>query len=126
MAQPVHGVLAMERIERICRFVHHAWVAYQLGAGQAYNLEPDAQDLRSNRIGVESILANPEAGPEAQHELWMQTRLADGWKWGPVKDKEAKLHPDLVPYDQLPDVEQRKDLNFYLAVKAALTLFPEE
>jgi adenylate cyclase len=36
------------------------------------------------------------------HLAWMRAKLAQGWKPGPL-DREARTHPDLVPYDQLPE-----------------------
>jgi ryanodine receptor 2 len=43
------------------------------------------------------------------HDAWARERLADGWKWGPNRDDGAKLHPSLVPYDDLPDEEKKYD-----------------
>lgn len=41
-----------------------------------------------------------------------QSRLAEGWVYGPVKDPEAKTHPCLVAYDQLPEAQRYKDKLF--------------
>jgi len=32
----------------------------------------------------------------------VKDKLADGWKWGPVKDADAKTHPDMVAFEKLP------------------------
>ena len=29
---------------------------------------------------------------EAAHNVWMEGKLRDGWKHGPVTDKEKKIH----------------------------------
>ncbi len=34
-----------------------------------------------------------------EHELWCQTQRANGWRWGPQKDKTKRTHPDLLPTD---------------------------
>lgn len=49
---------------------------------------------------------------EAAHMVWMEGKLRDGWKYGPVTDKEKKIHSCLVPYDQLtePDRESDRDM----------------
>jgi hypothetical protein len=52
--------------------------------------------------GVKMHLQNPNAGPEASHESWMEQKLADGWTYGETKDPEAKTHPCLVPFHALP------------------------
>jgi len=47
---------------------------------------------------------------EAEHELWEQVRVAQGWRAGPVRDDEAKVHPMIgVPWAQLPPENQEKD-----------------
>lgn len=43
------------------------------------------------------------------HATWAQRRIEDGWKWGPERDDKQKLHPDLIPYDELPEEEKHYD-----------------
>lgn len=43
------------------------------------------------------------------HDVWAQQRIEDGWHYGPERDDRRKLHPCLVPYDQLPDSEKEYD-----------------
>lgn len=43
------------------------------------------------------------------HEVWSAGRLAEGWKWGPVRDDAKKEHPCLVPYENLPEEEKSYD-----------------
>ncbi|MCZ4557956.1 RyR domain-containing protein [Rhodococcus maanshanensis] len=58
------------------------------------------------------------ATPEQSHEGWAASRLADGWTYAPVKDVEAKTHPCLVPYHQLPAFQRAKDRLFVGIVRA--------
>lgn len=69
--------------------------------------------------GVEHALKYPDATPEDSHANWMAGKIADGWTYGEVKDADAKTHPCMVPYDQLPDFEKKKDALF-LAIVGAL------
>lgn len=48
---------------------------------------------------------------ENVHEVWSAGRIADGWQYGAQRDDERKLHPCLVPYDQLPESEKEYDRN---------------
>lgn len=50
--------------------------------------------------------------PEELHGSWMQAYFAMGWVYGPKHDKDKKLHPDLVPYADLNQLEQDKDAVF--------------
>ena len=68
--------------------------------------------------GVQLHLGNPDAGPAASHESWMAQKLADGWKYGASKDPENKLHPCIVPFDELPREQQAKDFIFRGVVHA--------
>ena len=43
------------------------------------------------------------------HERWAKERIADGWKYGEVRDDAAKTTPCLVPYEELPEVEKEYD-----------------
>ena len=50
--------------------------------------------------------------PEELHGSWMQAYFAMGWVYGEKYDREAKTHPDLVPYAQLGQLERDKDAVF--------------
>jgi hypothetical protein len=69
-------------------------------------------------VGVQMHLANPEATPEDSHESWMAQKLKAGWVFGEVKDPNAKTHPCLVPYAQLPPEQRAKDYLFRGVVHA--------
>jgi hypothetical protein len=100
----------MEKEEFIARVRHIGWVAFQIAAGQAFNDQPNEDQMASLLNGVRFALANPNMTPEENHENWMRTKLSQGWCWGPIKDFVKKEHPDLVPFGNLPLVEQRKDI----------------
>ncbi|KKK76588.1 hypothetical protein LCGC14_2862100 [marine sediment metagenome] len=50
--------------------------------------------------------------PEELHGSWMQAYYAMGWVYGEVYDRENKIHPDLVPYADLGQLERDKDAVF--------------
>ncbi len=47
---------------------------------------------------------------QAEHDRWMRDQIADGWRLtaGP-KDPDRKLHPLLVPWEELDQVSREKD-----------------
>ena len=47
--------------------------------------------------------------PEELHGSWMQAYFAMGWVYGEKYDRDAKIHPDLVPYADLGQLERDKD-----------------
>ena len=50
--------------------------------------------------------------PEELHGSWMQAYLTMGWVYGEVYDREKRIHPDLVPYAELGQLERDKDAVF--------------
>ena len=50
--------------------------------------------------------------PEELHGSWMQAYLTMGWVYGEVYDREERVHPDLVPYALLGQLERDKDAVF--------------
>ena len=46
---------------------------------------------------------------ENVHEVWATGRIADGWKYGEERNDKLKLHPCLVHYDELPELEKEYD-----------------
>ena len=60
---------------------------------------------------------------EHTHDLWASHRLAEGWTHGPQRDDQARTHPCLIPYDQLPETEKDYDRQTAVGVlKAILAL----
>ena len=66
--------------------------------------------------------------PREAHISWMEKYFEMGWVYGPVRDTSKKTHPDLVPYDDLPQDERDKDaifLSFIWIASQILALFHE-
>jgi hypothetical protein len=80
----------------------------------------DAEDWQKESAitGVVFRLGNPDAKEDAQHNAWMEDKIKDGWVYGEVKDAEKKTHPCIVPFDQLPLFQQKKDKLFCAIVDA--------
>ncbi|UKK71268.1 Ryanodine receptor Ryr [Prevotella communis] len=45
------------------------------------------------------------------HEVWAESRMKQGWKYGRQRNDELKTHPCLVPYEELPEEEKEYDRN---------------
>lgn len=71
--------------------------------------------------GVEFHLNN-NTTPRESHENWLAQKRADGWVYGEVKDPEAKTHPCMVYYHDLPTEQKSKDYIFKEVVES-LTKF---
>ena len=60
---------------------------------------------------------------ENVHEQWSIGRINDGWRYGPERNDEQKLHPSLVAYDELPDSEKEYDRNTAVATLKLIKKF---
>lgn len=106
-------------IEACARAAHEVNRAYCLATGDtsqpSWDDAPDWQKS-SARNGVVGALAGNT--PEQSHEDWLAEKRAGGWTYGPTKDPDAKTHPCMVPYADLPREQQMKDHLFLATVLA--------
>lgn len=110
-------------IAQVCHAGNKAWCEAN-GDNSIKEWNEAEQWQRDSSIrGVTFRMANPDAGHDAQHNAWMEEKLSQGWVHGAVKDPEAKTHPCLVSYEQLPVADQHKD-SLFCAVVDSLRDFP--
>jgi hypothetical protein len=55
-----------------------------------------------------------------EHDRWIAAKRQADWRYGPKKDNDARTHPCLVPFDQLPREEQDKDRSAVRQIPATL------
>lgn len=69
------------------------------------------------------ILALTERLAQNSHDIWAAQRLSEGWQLGSGRDDDRKLHPCLIPYDDLPESEKEYDrLTALQTLRAILAL----
>jgi hypothetical protein len=105
-----------EIIAPICHAANKAWCEANGDYSQKSWEEAEDWQKESAIKGVQFKLDNPDAGHDAQHNSWMQEKLDNGWEYGTKKDADAKTHPCLVPFEQLPEMQQMKDALFCAVV----------
>lgn len=83
-------------------------------------LHPDLHDA-----AVEGVRRARQLGaslsPQAHHQAWAEFLAGRGWSYGPVRDPDRKIHPNLRLWDDLSPEEQDKD-RVFIAIVIALTL----
>lgn len=85
----------------------------------AWEFAPKWQ-VESAVAGVMAIASGTVKTPEESHESWMKHKIDTGWTYGPQKHPQAKEHPCLVPYEELPEEQRAKDALFHGIVKIML------
>lgn len=117
-----HSLLTLAAIACVAHEVNRSYCAAQGDSSQAPWAGAPEWQKQSAIAGVTMHLGNPDATPEDSHASWLAQKLADGWKWGPVKDAEQKEHPCCVPYADLPPEQKAKDYLFRGVVHAMAAL----
>lgn len=105
-------------IAMVCHQANKAWCEANGDDSQPNWIDAPKWQQESAINGVRFRIENPDAKPDAQHKNWMKAKKADGWVYGEVKDPEAKTHPCIVAFDDLPEFQKRKDLLFAATVDA--------
>lgn len=59
----------------------------------------------------EKLITLAEIIAKNVHEVWSEGRMKDGWKYGKERNDAEKLHPCLVPYEELSETEKEFDRN---------------
>jgi len=115
-------IISRESVARACHEINRAY-CQALGdySQPAWADAPDWQRA-SARAGVDLHSSQPDAGPEASHVSWMKQKVAEGWVHGDVKDPEAKTHPCILPFNELPVEQQAKDYIFCAVVHQFMLL----
>lgn len=57
-----------------------------------------------------------------EHERWMTEKQNDGWRYGTERNDAEKLHPSIMPYDQLSETEKEKDRDTIRQIPEILSL----
>lgn len=113
-------MITQEQVAKVCHEVNRAY-CQAIGDNSQPSWDNAPEWQRKSAInGVSFHVTNPDAGADSSHVSWLKEKLADGWKYGKIKDAEKKEHPCCVPYDQLPKEQQAKDYIFRAIIHAIL------
>jgi len=120
----------MDKVEFIAKVRYLGWICYQMGADLPLHDVPEDYKISEERLkslmkGTEYVLNNPSTTAEENHNIWMEAKKTQGYTYGEVLDVEKKTHPSMIPFENLSNVEKRKDEMDVLMVKLANQLFEE-
>jgi len=118
-------ILSVAMIASVAHEVNRAYCQAMGDDSQGPWLDAPTWQRKSAKDGVEFHRQNPNAGPEASHENWLEMKEEEGWVYGEEKDPEEKTHPCMVPFEDLPVEQQAKD-HMFRAIVHALTDLEEE
>lgn len=118
-------VLTKAEIARVAHEVNRAY-CQSIGDHSQLPWECAPQWQKDSAVnGVEFHQKNPHVPASASHENWLRVKVADGWKYGPVKDPAKKEHPCMVSFADLPQEQKVKDHLFQAVVHALSSYSPD-
>jgi hypothetical protein len=72
----------------------------------SYHPEP----IDTSRITLpDEIVDLTEQLAKNAHDVYARQRMADGWRYGPKRNDDARENPTLIPYEDLPESEKEYD-----------------
>lgn len=74
------------------------------------NYKPQPVDISDVELD-KSLMELVEVMAKNVHDVWAETRIRDGWSYGPTRNDERKEHPCLVAYEELLESEREYDRN---------------
>ena len=116
--QKEYSTTFIHSVAKICHQANKAWCEANGDNSQSDWNGSEEWQRKSAINGVNFRLENPDAPASAMHDNWSKEKLADGWVYGEIKDTNAKTHPCLVPFEELPEFQQKKDKLFSAIVDA--------
>ncbi len=72
-----------------------------------YGIRPVRKGYKARVIHLDDV--EVETMAKVEHLRWCWEKRLNGWTYGKVKDARKKIHPSLVPYDELSENEKDKD-----------------
>lgn len=63
-------------------------------------------------VSVNRVIDNPDITPSEIHDIWVKSKIKQGWKYGDVLCYTNKTHPCLIDYDELSILDKIKDEMF--------------
>ena len=108
----------VDGIAKVCHEANKSYCELNGDFSQTHWDEAPEWQKQSAIDGVLFRMGNPDAPASAMHDNWSKVKIADGWVYGETKDAEKKTHPCLVPFEELPLFQQKKDKLFSAIVDA--------
>ena len=105
---PLKFKTEIEKIAYMCHQANKAWCEAHKDYSEVDWANIPKWHKDSLVAGVEFRIANPHAGVAKMHNKWYSHKTENGWKYGKVKNIKKKIHPMLIGYQFLSEMERMK------------------
>jgi serine phosphatase RsbU (regulator of sigma subunit) len=83
-----------------------------------YRIRPARKGFKAAALHLND--AEVETMARVEHLRWSWEKRLNGWSTGMIRDEKNKIHPSLVPYDELDENEKEKDRELVRLIPAIL------
>jgi hypothetical protein len=88
------------------RQAYHVGVKLRaIGCGVTLLTDWDAELIKFTPLEVETMA-------EIEHIRWKKVMEDAGWKYGPIRDDDKKIHPSMIPWEELTEADKEINRNF--------------
>lgn len=87
---------------------------------QACELKPGESPVSCSPRELKETLEALSCLSDMEHRRWMAFYRLGGWKYGPVRQDDLRIHPSIKPYGQLGQAEKNKDRRTVRAIRKQL------
>lgn len=77
---------------------------------------------RARRVQALKLCADESTDAAARHASWVRMHVEGGWTYGPEFNPAIKQHPNLKPWDELPQSTRSKAEIFAIVARYAAQL----
>jgi serine phosphatase RsbU (regulator of sigma subunit) len=83
-----------------------------------YKIRPVEKGFKSAALHLTE--EEVETMARVEHIRWCWDKILHGWFYGSVKDSKKKIHPSIIPYEDLSEPEKEKDRELVRMIPALL------
>jgi len=123
----IEELQVIPQVKAIAIACHEANRAYCLSLGDESQPSWEDAPIWQSNSAIDGVTYHLEhdTTPEQSHENWLAVKEAEGWVYGEVKDADAKTHPCMMPYAELPAEQKAKDYIFTAVVEQVGNIFDQ-
>jgi CRP-like cAMP-binding protein len=91
-------------------------------AAADYVMRPRDAEGTADQLSEDEI----ELLAEREHDRWVRLKLAQGWSFAASRDDDARRHPGIVPWGELPTEERQRRYGMDWASRVGPGVLPDE
>jgi len=119
--EAIHDFVYIDKVFKYSDIVRGCKVAYTLSNvirelnNEDVGVPFEALEYQTRMLYIDNaiaVLRDPFMSVKDNHNVWMDLRIDNGWKYGATTNRHKKISDCLVPFEKLSDLQKLKDVVF--------------